>query len=64
MLGLNLARSLNHIPMSSGTLFLGVLALIAGVTSIAGVDLPIFPIVLVLLGLNVLGKAFFAKSVE
>jgi hypothetical protein len=64
MLGLNLARSLNHIPMSSGTLFLGVLALIAGVTSVAGVDLPIFPIVLILLGLSALSKAFFAQSVE
>lgn len=64
MLGLNLARSLINIPMSSGTLFLGALALIAGLASIFGVDLPIFPIALILLGLNALGKAFFAGSVE
>jgi hypothetical protein len=63
MLGLNLARYLNDIQMSSGTLFLGVLALIAGVASVLGVDLPIFPIVLILLGLSALSKAFFAKSV-
>jgi hypothetical protein len=64
MLGLNLARYLNHIPMSSGTLFLGILALLAGVTSVVGIELPIFPIVLILLGLSALSKAFFAKSVE
>jgi hypothetical protein len=57
MLGVNLARYLNQIRMSSGTLFLGVLALIAGVTSVAGVDLPIFPIALILLGLSALSKA-------
>lgn len=64
MLGLNLARYLNNIPMSSGTLFLGALALIAGTASVFGVNLPIFPIALILLGLNALGKAFFARSVE
>jgi hypothetical protein len=64
MLGLNLARYLNQIPMSSGTLFLGALALIAGAASVFGVNLPIFPIALILLGLNALGKAFFARSVE
>jgi VIT1/CCC1 family predicted Fe2+/Mn2+ transporter len=64
MLGLNLARSLTNIPMSSGTLFLGALALIAGLASIFGVNLPIFPIALILLGLNALGKAFFTGSVE
>jgi hypothetical protein len=64
MLGLNLARSLYQIKMSSGTLFLGVLALLAGVTSIAGVNLPIFPIALILLGLSALSKAYFEKAVE
>ncbi|MCL4859127.1 MAG: hypothetical protein KJZ93_06955 [Caldilineaceae bacterium] len=64
MLGLNLARYLNNIPMRSGTLFLGALALIAGTASVFGVNLPIFPIALILLGVNALGKAFFARSVE
>jgi hypothetical protein len=63
MLGLNLARYVNQIPTSSGTLFLGALALIAGVTSVFGVDLPIFPIALILLGLSALSKTFFEKSI-
>lgn len=61
MLGLNLARYVNQIPVSSGSLFLGALALIAGVTSVFGVDLPIFPIALILLGLSALSK-FFLKN--
>jgi hypothetical protein len=64
MLGLNLARYLYQIPMRSGTLFLGALALIAGVTSIFGVDLPIFPIALILLGLSALSKAFVERSLH
>lgn len=64
MLGLNLARYVNQIPASSGSLFLGALALIAGVTSVFGVDLPIFPIALILLGLSALSKNFFEKSIE
>lgn len=64
MLGLNLARSLSDIPMSAGTLLLGALALIAGIASVLGMNLPIFPIALILLGVNALGKAFLARSVE
>lgn len=64
MLGLNLARYLYQIPMSSATLFLGALALAAGITSVFGVNLPVFPIALILLGLSALSKAFFEKSVD
>ena len=64
MLGLNLARYLSDIPLSSGTLFLGSLALIAGIASVLGADLPIFPIALILLGLSALSKAFWARTVE
>jgi hypothetical protein len=63
MLGLNLARYLSDIPLSSGTLFLGSLALIAGIASVLGADLPIFPIVLILLGISALSKAFWARTV-
>ncbi len=61
MLGLNLARYINQLPASSSTIFLGALALIAGVTSVFGVDLPIFPIALILLGLSALSKTFLQK---
>jgi hypothetical protein len=64
MLGLNLARYLSNIPMSSGTLFFGSLALIAGIASVLGANLPIFPIALILLGLSAVSKAFFVQTVE
>ena len=64
MLGLNLARYLSNIPMSMSTLFLGSLVLIGGIGSVFGLELPIFSIALILLGLSALSKAFFAESVE
>ena len=52
MLGLNLTRYLYGIRMSSGTILLGTLALIAGVGDFLGLDLPIFAIILILIGLS------------
>jgi hypothetical protein len=56
MLGLNLARSLNHLPVSGFTVVLGTLALILGVGGMTGADLPFFPILLILIGADILAK--------
>ena len=54
MLGLNAARFLNKIKMSWFTIVLGVLALAAGLGDYVGVDLPLIPILLVLVGASII----------
>ncbi len=55
-LGLNAVRYVNQIKMSSGTIILGILAIVAGLGDILGVSMPVLPILLVLLGINLLIK--------
>ncbi|HSD82921.1 MAG TPA: hypothetical protein VLG46_03635, partial [Anaerolineae bacterium] len=42
MLGLNVARYFNRLPLSSFTIILGTLAIIMGASDFFGVDLPFF----------------------
>jgi hypothetical protein len=62
LLGLNLARSLNGIPTRGFTTTVGILALVLGVLELASsvlhlsFDLPIFSILLIVLGLVVLAR--------
>jgi hypothetical protein len=56
LLGLNAVRYLNGIKMSNFTLGLGILALLIGIASFAGVELPLFPIILILIGANIIFK--------
>lgn len=50
MLGLNAARSFNHLRMRALTLVLGIAAVIAGLASSLGFDLPIFALLIIILG--------------
>ncbi|HWO00834.1 MAG TPA: hypothetical protein VNS63_16360 [Blastocatellia bacterium] len=63
LLGLNAFRYLNGIKMSGFTISLGVLALAAGLGSIFGMKLPLFAILLVLVGASVIFKQLFAKKI-
>lgn len=54
MLGLNGARYLNGIRMRNFTLVLGTLALLLGVAELLGLDWPVFPILLILIGASVI----------
>lgn len=64
MLGLNVARYLNGIAISGFTAFLGAVALMIGLGDLAGVDLPLFPIILIILGLYLLFKVLVSQTVE
>lgn len=64
MLGLNVARRLNDIEPSGFTIVLGVIALLAGTGDFLGVNLPVFPILLILLGAQIIYKAFFTRTVD
>lgn len=56
MLGLNVVRQMNGIPMHLFSLGLGVLALLLGITSLTGVNLPLFPLLLILMGAHIVYK--------
>ena len=62
MLGLNIARYFKGIKMSGFTIFLGVLALIIGISDFFGLDLPVFPILIILWGLSVVLEPFLKKK--
>ncbi len=56
LLGLNLARYLSQIPTSSFTVVLGIIAICLGLADIAralinpAIELPVFPILLIVIG--------------
>lgn len=54
MLGLNAARRYYGIEPSTFTVILGVIALATGLSDFLGVDLPWLPILLILIGANLL----------
>ena len=62
LLGVNAARSLNGFPSSRFSITLGILALVWGGLELAGsvlnlpFELPIFPILLITLGVLILGR--------
>ncbi len=62
MLGLNYARYMNGIPMSNFTLVLGVIALLTGLASLVGADLPLIPILLIIIGAGMLLKPMMGKE--
>lgn len=64
LLGLNFFRYTKGIPMSGFTLLLGAIALLSGIADFFYVDLPLFPILLILIGANILIKPLLEKHPE
>lgn len=56
MLGLNLVRYFNHIRMHGLTIILGVAAILAGVASSFHVDVPVFALLIIVLGAALLAR--------
>ena len=62
LIGINIARSSNNLPISRFSMTLGILALVWGGLELAGsilnlpFELPIFPILLITLGVLILGR--------
>ena len=54
MLGLNGLRLLLGIRASGFTLILGTIALASGIGSVYGIDIPVWPLLLILIGLAVI----------
>lgn len=62
LLGLNIIRYQNGIKMSVFTFILGIVALIAGIGGYIGFELPIFPILVIIIGISVLLEAIYKKK--
>lgn len=58
MLGLNAVRILLGIRASWFTLVLGTIALLSGLSSVLGVDIPVGPLLIILIGLAIIVRAF------
>ena len=54
MLGTNLARYSSGIKMAGFNNVIGVLAVAAGISAIMGINLPVFPILVVIIGLSII----------
>jgi len=54
MIGGNIARHLNGIRLCQCTSVLGVLLLIAGILGLFGIAFPVFPILLVIIGVSII----------
>lgn len=61
MLGVNFARYFSGIKMSGFTVFLGIVALVAGAGGIFNLTLPIFPALFIIIGASLLMRALFKK---
>ncbi len=62
MLGLNVVRYLSGIAPSYFTTILGVLALAGGLGALYGIDLPLLPVLLILVGAGIVLKPLFEKD--
>jgi hypothetical protein len=62
ILGLSAVRHLNDLKVSGFWLFLGALALGSGLAAIYGLDVPVFPILLVIAGAAILLKPLLANT--
>ena len=61
LVGANVARYFNQIKVNWFITVLGVLALVAGVSALFGVHIPLFAIVLIVLGAGMLFRPLFHR---
>jgi len=62
ILGLCLIRFINNIKVNGFIIFLGILALGSGLSDILGMDLPVFPILLIIIGATIILKPIIQKN--
>jgi hypothetical protein len=56
MLGLNVARHVNGMRINHFTVVLGIMALLLGLAQLTGLPLPVLPVLLILIGADILIK--------
>jgi hypothetical protein len=61
LLGLNALRLLNGIRPSGFTMFLGTVGVLLGISGLLGVELPVLPIAIILIGLSLIVRPLLKK---
>ena len=61
IIGLTIVRYFYHLKISTFWVILGIIALIIGITDTVGVSLPVFPILLIIIGASIIFKMLFRK---
>lgn len=56
MLGLNIARCVNGLRVSHFSIVLGVAAILLGAGGMTGLDVPFFPVLIIIIGADILFK--------
>ena len=62
LLGASVLRYVTRLRVSAFIVALGLLAVVAGISAIAGMDLPLFAAFLVLLGASIMLRSWFAPT--
>ncbi len=62
LLGLNVARRFSGIAARYGTVLLGLVAVAGGLASVFGLELPLLPSLLVIVGVGMIIRPLFAKG--
>ena len=62
ILGLMVVRSLYGIKVSGFWLVLGIIALAFGISSVFGIKIPVLPILIIIIGLNIVLKPLLQKK--
>jgi hypothetical protein len=62
MIGLNVTRYASGIPIRTFSAALGGLAVLVGLADFAGLDLPLIPIIVILIGANLLFKGLTERN--
>jgi hypothetical protein len=61
LLGINVVRSLKGLKMNGFAIVLGVLALVAGLGHLAGVKVPVFAILFIIIGASIILRPLLGK---
>ena len=62
LLGLSAARAMNGIHRGTVSVLLGIVAIAFGVAELMGVALPVFPLLLIVVGASILWRTAMARS--
>lgn len=62
LIGVNLVRNVSGLPMSTFGLLLGGFALALAVAKFAGTDLPVLPLIFVVVGASLIWSVMFGKT--
>jgi hypothetical protein len=64
ILGMSYIRHINNLVVSGFWMVMGFIALGAGIGEVFGIDIPVFPILLIIIGLSVILKPFLGGKKE